>query len=60
MNQEFVRQIGQVEPDPADVQPEPENTEEPGPGDESEIDEEESSLKLGDSYPNFSLEIYRL
>jgi len=28
-------QIGQVEPDPGDVRPEPENPEEPSPGDES-------------------------
>ena len=35
MNREFVMQIGQVEPDPGDVRPEPENPEEPSPGDES-------------------------
>jgi hypothetical protein len=49
MNREFVRQIGQVEPDPGDVRPEPENPE-PSPGDESEI-EEEYSIMLRDSYP---------
>ena len=45
MNREFVMQIGQVEPDPGDVRPEPENPEDPSPGDESEI-EEESSIML--------------
>ena len=44
MNREFVRQVGQVEPDPADVRPEPENPEEPSPGDESEIEEGSSIL----------------
>ncbi len=38
MNREFVLLIGQVEPDPGDVRPEPKNPEEPSPGDESEIE----------------------
>lgn len=45
MNREFVSQLGQVEPDPGDVRPEPENPEEPRPGNESEI-EEESGIML--------------
>jgi len=30
--QNLVKELGQVEPDPGEVRPEPENPEEPGPG----------------------------
>ena len=35
--QSLVKQLGQVEPDPGEVRPEPENPEEPGPGGENEV-----------------------
>jgi hypothetical protein len=35
---------GHGSPDPGDVRPEPENPEEPSPGEESEIDEESSII----------------
>jgi hypothetical protein len=40
----LVKQLGQVEPDPGEVRPEPENPEEPGPGDESELIEDDKEF----------------
>lgn len=48
MIQNFVKQIGQVEPDPGEVRPEPENPEEPGPGGESEVIEDDSEFDVVD------------
>ena len=42
--QSLVKQLGQVEPDPGEVRPEPENPEEPGPGDESELIEDDKEF----------------
>ena len=42
--QSLVKQLGQVEPDPSEVRPEPENPEEPGPGDESELIEDDKEF----------------
>ena len=42
--QSLVKQLGQVEPDPGEVRPEPENPEEPGPGDESELIEDDNEF----------------
>jgi hypothetical protein len=46
--QSLVKQLGQVEPDPGEVRPEPENPEEPGPGDESESIEDDNEFDLVD------------
>ena len=40
--------LGQVEPDPGEVRPEPENPEEPGPGDESELIEDDTEFDVAD------------
>lgn len=48
MIQNFVKQIGQVEPDPGEVRPEPENPEEPGPGGESEVIEDDTEFDVVD------------
>ena len=42
--QSLVKQLGQVEPDPGEVRPEPENPEEPEPGDESELIEDDKEF----------------
>ena len=42
--QSLVKELGQVEPDPGEVRPEPENPEEPGPGDESELIEDDKEF----------------
>lgn len=44
----LVKELGQVEPDPGEVRPEPENPEEPGPGDESELIEDDSEFDVVD------------
>jgi hypothetical protein len=44
----LVKQLGQVEPDPSEVRPEPENPEEPGPGDESELIEDDTEFDVVD------------
>lgn len=46
--QSLVNQLGQVEPDPGEVRPEPENPEEPGPGDESELREDDTEFDVVD------------
>jgi hypothetical protein len=46
--QTLVKQIGQVEPDPGEVRPEPENPEEPGPGEESELTEDDTEFDVVD------------
>ena len=46
--QSLVKQLGQVEPDPGEVRPEPENPEEPGPGDESELIEDYTEFDVAD------------
>ena len=46
--QSLVKQLGQVEPDPGEVRPEPENPEEPGPGDESELIEDDTEFDVVD------------
>lgn len=47
MIQNFVKQLGQVEPDPG-LRPEPENPEEPGPGDESELIDDDIEFDVVD------------
>ena len=46
--QSVVKQLGQVEPDPGEVRPEPENPEEPGPGDVSELIEDDDEFDVVD------------
>ena len=46
--QSLVNQLGQVEPDPEEVRPEPENPEEPGPGDESELIKDDTEFDVAD------------
>jgi hypothetical protein len=46
--QTLVKQLGQVEPDPGEVRPEPENPEEPGPGDESELIDDDKEFDVVD------------
>ena len=46
--QSLVNQLGQVEPDPGEVRPEPENPEEPGPGDESELIDDDTEFDVAD------------
>jgi hypothetical protein len=46
--QSLVKELGQVEPDPGEVRPEPENPEEPGPGDESELIEDDNEFDVID------------
>lgn len=46
--QNLFEQLGQVEPDPGEVRPEPENPEEPGPGDESELIEDDTEFDVAD------------
>jgi hypothetical protein len=46
--QSLVEQLGQVEPDPGEVRPEPENPEEPGPSGESELIEYDSEFDVVD------------
>lgn len=46
--QSLVDQLGQVEPDPGEVRPEPENPEEPGHGDESELIEDDTEFDVAD------------
>jgi hypothetical protein len=46
--QSLVKELGQVEPDPGEVRPEPENPEEPGPGDESELIEDDAEFDVVD------------
>ncbi len=43
----MVKQLGQVEPDPGEVRPEPENPEEPGTG-ESEIIDDDTEFDVVD------------
>lgn len=47
--QNLVKELGQVEPDPGEVRPEPENPGEPGPGgDESELIEHDDEFDVID------------
>ena len=46
--QSLVKQLGQVEPDPGEVRPEPENPEEPEPGNESELIEDDKEFDVVD------------
>jgi hypothetical protein len=47
--QNLVKELGQVEPNPGEVRPEPENPEEPGPSDdESELIEDDSEFDVVD------------
>lgn len=46
--QSLVKHLGQVEPDPGEVRPEPKNPEEPGPGDESELIEDDTEFDVVD------------
>ena len=46
--QSLFEQLGQVEPDPGEVRPEPENPEEPGPGGESEVIEDDTEFDVVD------------
>lgn len=46
--QSLVEQLGQVEPDPGEVRPEPENPEEPGPSGESETIEDDTEFDVVD------------
>jgi hypothetical protein len=46
--QSLVMQLGQVEPDPGEVRPEPENPEEPSPGDEGELIEDDKEFDVVD------------
>ena len=48
-------QLGQVEPDPSDVRPEPENPEEPGPSDESEAIEDDKEFDIVDEFDDGDL-----
>ena len=48
MNYLIQMQLGQVEPDSGEVRPEPENPEEPGPGDESELREDDTEFDVAD------------
>ena len=48
MNYLIQMQLGQVEPDSGEVRPEPENPEEPGPGDESELIEDDTEFDVAD------------
>jgi hypothetical protein len=47
--QSLVKQLGQVEPDPGEVRPEPESPEEPGPGNESELIEDDTEFDVADT-----------
>ena len=46
--QSLVKQLGQVEPDPGEVRPEPENPEEPGPGGDNEVIEDDAEFDVVD------------
>ena len=56
--QSLVKQLGQVEPDPGEVRPEPENPQEPGPGDESELLEDNDEFDVGDEIDDDDLWIF--
>ena len=53
--QSLLRQLGQVEPDPGEVRPEPENPEEPEPGDESELIEDDKEFDVVDGFDDDDL-----
>ena len=46
--QSLVKQLGQVEPEPGEVRPEPENPEEPEPGGENEVIEDDAEFDVVD------------
>ena len=46
--QSLVKQLGQIEPDPGEVRPEPENPEEPVPGGENEVIEDDAEFDVVD------------
>ena len=48
LTQSLVKELGQVELDPGEVRPEPDNPEEPGPGDESELLEDNDEFDVVD------------
>ena len=56
--QSLVKQLGQVEPDPGEVRPEPDNPEEPGPGDESELIEDDKEFDVVDGIDDDDLWIF--
>lgn len=53
--QSLIKQLGQVEPDPSDVRPEPENPEEPAPSDESEAIEDDKEFDIVDEFDDGEL-----
>lgn len=53
--QSLIKQLGQVEPDPSDVRPEPENPEEPAPSDESEAIEDDKEFDIVDEFDDGDL-----
>lgn len=53
--QSLIIHLGQVEPDPSDVRPEPENPEEPAPSDESETIEDDKEFDIVDEYDDGDL-----
>jgi hypothetical protein len=53
--QSLIKQLGQVEPDPSDVRPEPENPEEPAPIDESEAIEDDKEFDIVDEFDDGDL-----
>ena len=48
----YQKSLGQVEPDPDDVRPKPQEPEEPEPNDESEPKEEEYRVDLAQRHSN--------
>lgn len=55
MVQSLIKQLGQVELDPSDVRPEPENPEEPAPSDESETMEDDKEFDIVDEFDDGDL-----
>ena len=53
--QSLIKQLGQLEPDPSDVRPEPENPEEPAPSDESEAIEDDMEFDVVDEFDDGDL-----
>ena len=53
--QSLNKQLGQVELDPSDVRPEPENPEEPAPSDESEAIQDDKEFDIIDEFDDGDL-----
>ena len=53
--QSLIKQLGQVEPDPSAVGPEPENPEEPAPSDENETIEDDKEFDIVDEFDDGDL-----